>query len=321
MKNFIPFVGALIALLGVFSTETLSAQELTVVSFEARTTDLTAKVKSREDLNGDAAALVRVQVAAPGVLFKGNIVGEVETGFGEYLVYMAKGSRHLRIYHKDYLFVPLDYEIPEKIQSNCTYLLKLEVPIYTHYNQIMLEKRIKKPRPQYGFEQHIEVGYQLEAKGYEEFLEKVWLSGSEPIYYIEKPLYTFSLNWIGGHRFNNTFYLGGGLNFRISHCEFCKDLNHKDEKEYFLTEQRFGGDIFVHGRAYLTKTRFSPFVALSAGVNLFCNRPTNLWSPYLNPEIGFNYRIKDHFSIYLTGGYATYFNEFDAWQFKLGFTL
>lgn len=115
---------------------TLAAQELKVVSFEARPTDLTAKVKSREDLNGDAAALIRVQVAAPNVQFSGNIVGEVEIGFGEYLVYLAKGSRHLRIYHKEYLFTPLDYKIPETIQSNCTYSLKLEVPIYTHYDQI-----------------------------------------------------------------------------------------------------------------------------------------------------------------------------------------
>lgn len=135
MKRF-TVISTLFLLLSALFGGALSAQELKVVSFEVRPTDLTAKVKPREDLNGDAAALIRVQVAAPNVQFSGNIIGEVETGFGEYLVYLAKGSRHLRIYHKEYLFTPLDYEIPETIQSNLVYSLKLEVPIYTHYDQI-----------------------------------------------------------------------------------------------------------------------------------------------------------------------------------------
>ena len=310
-KFFIPFVGVLIALLSLLSTETLSAQELTVVSFEARTTDMSAKIRQRKDLNGDAAALVRVQVAAPGVLFKGNIVGEVETGFGEYLVYMAKNSRHLRIYHKDYLFVPLDYEIPVKIESNCTYLLKLEVPIYTHYNQIMLEKRIKKPRPQYGFEQHIEFFGKLSAKGYYEYKSP----DSDRV----KPNYVLGINWIGGRRFNNTIFLGAGIGGGLGNSRW---INYDDYLNLFDVSNMVHGYInaFAHCRIYLTKTKFQPFIAVSAGAAAHVNF-LGTFSPYLNPEIGFNYRIKDHFSIYLTGGYATYFNAYDSWQFKLGFTL
>ncbi len=147
MKKFLTFLLVLLA------AASLSAQELTVVSFKLKPTDLKAKLNPRLDLNGDPAALIRVQVAAPGCLFKGNIVGEVQNESGEYLVYMAKGSRHLRIYHNEFLFTPLDYEIPERIKPNCSYELKLEVPIYTHYNEILNNqhdkeiKKVKKQRP------------------------------------------------------------------------------------------------------------------------------------------------------------------------------
>lgn len=299
----------LFLLVALFAIE-LSAQELTVLSFEPQPTDLTAKIGNRKDLNGDICGAVRVQIAAPNVLFSGNVIGEVETRFGEYVVFLAKNTRHLRIYHKDYIFTPLDYEIPLKIESNKTYLLKLEVPVYTHYNDIMLE-RDKRKRPQYGFEQHIEVGYKLEANEYVEVMSR-WGG-----IYNEKPLYTFSLSWIGGRRFNNTFYLGGGLNFGLSKCEYWSDSVVYYE---IPTETGISGSVFVNGRAYLSKTRFSPFIALSAGMSIF-SKPEVAFKPYLNPEFGVNYRIKEHFSIYLTAGYATQFGYFDAWQFKLGFTL
>ena len=122
----------------LFGGATLLAQELTVKTFEQRTRDLTAKVKPRTaPVNGDPCALVRVQVAAPNCVFEGSyIVGEVEQGFGEYLVYMAKGARNLRIAHPDFLFTPLDFTFPEPLEGNLTYALILEVPVYTHYAEI-----------------------------------------------------------------------------------------------------------------------------------------------------------------------------------------
>ena len=131
----------------LFGGATLLAQELTVKTFEQRTRDLTAKVKPRTaPVNGDPCALVRVQVAAPNCVFEGGyIVGEVEQGFGEYLVYMAKGARNLRIAHPDFLFTPLDFTFPEPLEGNLTYALILEVPVYTHYAEIV-EQQSQEPQ-------------------------------------------------------------------------------------------------------------------------------------------------------------------------------
>ena len=143
MKNFSIFsifsTLLFVLFVSLFSVENLAAQELTVKTFELRQRDLTAKVKPRTaPVNGDPCALVRVQMAAPNCVFEGGyIVGDVEQGFGEYLVYMAQGARNLRIAHPEFLFTPLDYTFPEPLEGNRTYALILEVPIYTHYDQIV----------------------------------------------------------------------------------------------------------------------------------------------------------------------------------------
>lgn len=136
----------LILSLLLFAGAPLSAQELKVKIFELRDRDLRAKQKPRFDNNEDACALVRVQVAAPNCIFSDSyIVGDVEQGFGEYLVYMAKGARRLRVAHPDFLFTPLDYEFPEALESYRTYALILEVPIYTHYAEIV-EQQSQQPQ-------------------------------------------------------------------------------------------------------------------------------------------------------------------------------
>ncbi len=142
MKKIFLFV-----LAALFAAE-LSAQQLKVVHFEKRGLDLTAKLKPRTDNNGDVCALLRVQIAAPNCQFSDSyIVGETEQGFGEYLIYMAKGARRIRVVHPDFLFVPLDYEFPEPLQSMDSYALVLEVPIYTHYAEIV-EQQTQKPAAQ-----------------------------------------------------------------------------------------------------------------------------------------------------------------------------
>lgn len=136
----------LILSLLLFAGAPLSAQELKVKIFELRDRDLRAKQKPRFDNNEDACALVRVQVAAPNCIFSDSyIVGDVEQGFGEYLVYMAKGARRLRVAHPDFLFTPLDYEFPEALESYRTYALILEVPIYTHYAEIVEQQSQQQP--------------------------------------------------------------------------------------------------------------------------------------------------------------------------------
>ena len=121
-KNLLFFV------LLFLSVSSLS-QELTVQSFQLKTTDIDAKVNPVYDLNGNACALVKVAIIGNDVKFEGNIVS-VKPGQGEYLVYMPAGSRRLKVISQGYL--PLSVEFSEyltgKIEKNLTYELRVLTP-------------------------------------------------------------------------------------------------------------------------------------------------------------------------------------------------
>ena len=108
----------------------LQAQKLTVERMEVAPMDLSASTQPRNDLNGNACALVKVQLAVEGVKFEGNVIGEPAFKDGEYWVYMSAGSYMLNIKHKS--FVPLfvnfrDYNI-KRVEGKTTYLLTLLMP-------------------------------------------------------------------------------------------------------------------------------------------------------------------------------------------------
>lgn len=111
-------------------TKVICAQELMVKSFTLAQSDLTAQTQPRKDLNDKNSALVKVGIGLQGVMFEGNIVGNVQNKTGEYWVYMPQGSRMLQIKHQDFSPVMVsfsDYGI-EKIESNRTYVLVLSKP-------------------------------------------------------------------------------------------------------------------------------------------------------------------------------------------------
>ena len=56
--------------------------------------DLTAVVNQRNDLNGNACAVIKMKVPCDTAYFDGNIVGSVERAF---VVYVTPGTRHLRM--------------------------------------------------------------------------------------------------------------------------------------------------------------------------------------------------------------------------------
>jgi hypothetical protein len=85
--------------------EAMHAQELTVKSMQSLPMDLSASQYERKDLNGAACALVKVQLAAVGAQFEGNVVGSVDYKTNEYWVYMTEGSYMLSVKHPS--FVPL----------------------------------------------------------------------------------------------------------------------------------------------------------------------------------------------------------------------
>ena len=101
------------------------AQELTVKSFTMRDKDLSASVNRRLDNNDVPCALVKVQLAARGALFEGNVMGDVAYEASEYRVYMTAGSKRLKVKMEGYL--PLEVEFADHginaLVSKVTYLL------------------------------------------------------------------------------------------------------------------------------------------------------------------------------------------------------
>ena len=107
------------------------AQELTVKRMEAQPMDLSASQYERKDYNGTPCALVKVQLAAFGAKFEGNVMGDVSYNTGEYWVYMTEGSRELRIKHPNYLPLHItfnNYGIAGGVKSKLTYNLVVVKP-------------------------------------------------------------------------------------------------------------------------------------------------------------------------------------------------
>lgn len=74
---------------------TLQAQELSVKSFSEKTSDISASTAPRVDNNAIPCALVKVQIAAQGVKFEGNIMGN--------LVYNMCRLLQTKTYHPEFI--------------------------------------------------------------------------------------------------------------------------------------------------------------------------------------------------------------------------
>ena len=114
-------------LLVLFLCPTLQAQELIVKSFCEASHDLAARTQSRKDINGNYCALVKVQLVVSDVGFGGNVVGDVPFYRNEYWVYMAQGSKRVKVFSQDYL--PLEVNFSEygidHLEGQVTYILTL----------------------------------------------------------------------------------------------------------------------------------------------------------------------------------------------------
>lgn len=112
------------------SVLTASAQELTVKQMTAAGNDISASQYRVNDINGQPCGLVKVQLAAEGVKFEGNIIPPVKNDAGEYWVYMTAGSKELRVKGSGFVachIVFSDFGI-SRIESLQTYNLTLLMP-------------------------------------------------------------------------------------------------------------------------------------------------------------------------------------------------
>lgn len=113
-----------------FIFPSLLSQELRVKEMSVLTNDLTARTKSQFDGNGNACALVKVQLARQGAEFEGNVIGTPSYNVSEYLVYMAQGSKKVKI--KTSGFLPLEVSFQDygiaKLEEKTTYKLVVSIP-------------------------------------------------------------------------------------------------------------------------------------------------------------------------------------------------
>lgn len=124
------FKALLIFLLLPLSSLRLSAQEFKVKSMTEAVGDLSAATSQRLDLNGNACALVKVQIPLQGLIFEGNVIGDTQFRGGEYWVYMTEGSKQLQVKHASAnpLFISFEDSGFKGLQGKTTYNLSLQAP-------------------------------------------------------------------------------------------------------------------------------------------------------------------------------------------------
>ncbi len=105
----------------------ISAQNISVSSFEQRSNDLDARVNFPvKDQNGDLCALLKIATTETDFVFEGGQLGimKTEKKTGEYWVYIPYGSKRITIKHNQ-LGNLYDYTFPETINKATVYLMKL----------------------------------------------------------------------------------------------------------------------------------------------------------------------------------------------------
>ena len=111
----------------------ICAQELAVKFFKVSDGDILARTAAtcRYDTNDKYCALIKVGIALDGVVFEcSGGVRDVVKKTGEYWVYLPQNNSKLRILHKDYTPLEVnfyDYGIG-KVQSGVTYVLTIVKP-------------------------------------------------------------------------------------------------------------------------------------------------------------------------------------------------
>ena len=130
----------LLFLFFVLHTFNIFAQKLSVSSFEVSQGDILARTAAtcRYDTNDKYCALIKVGITLDGVEFEcSGGVRDVVKKTGEYWVYLPQNNSKMRILHKDYTPLEInfyDYGIG-KVQSGVTYVLTLVKPVFAQQDQ------------------------------------------------------------------------------------------------------------------------------------------------------------------------------------------
>jgi hypothetical protein len=146
----------------------------------------------------------------------------------------------------------------------------------------------------------IKVEYAKPIKGYGSFVNASYALTNNEV----------GIDYIGGYRFNNLFFLGAGAGATMRLETPITKIYMNESLE--LSHGAFYFPVYLHFRAQLLNRRCAPFLALSAGYNISLPQSFDLElisinynasGVFVNPQIGVTYRIKPKFGIYCAAGF------------------
>ena len=148
--------------------------------------------------------------------------------------------------------------------------------------------------------------YAVKQKGFASIVEYESFTG-----FGEKSNFSNSgVKYIAGYKLNNQLFLGAGLGVNLNYHSGMVDYLQLSDGCY-LNPSLISLPIFAYFRVNILNRRCSPFIAAAGGVS-FSPKQTihfivgdakysNL-SPFINPQLGINFRISTYRSIYLATG-------------------
>ncbi len=153
----------------------------------------------------------------------------------------------------------------------------------------------------------LKVKYAKHIKGYESYVNVSYNMMSNNESYA-------GVDYIGGYRINNNFFLGAGVgaNAQIIEPPYNRSGPIVIHESAVLSHGAFYFPVYAHFRAQLLNRRCTPFLALSAGYNISLPDSFDLeltsinYNPsgvFINPQVGVTYRIKPKLGIYCAAGF------------------
>ena len=143
-------------------------------------------------------------------------------------------------------------------------------------------------------------------KGYASIVEYESFTG-----FGEKSIFSNSgVKYIAGYKLNNQLFLGAGLGVNINYHSAMVDNSQLSDGCY-LNPSLISLPIFAYFRGNILNRRCSPFIAVAGGVSFSPNQTIHFMvgdakhsnlSPFINPQLGINFRISTYRSIYLAAG-------------------
>ena len=123
------------------------------------------------------------------------------------------------------------------------------------------------------------------------------------------------INYIGGYRFSNLFFLGAGIGINFNY--FYDETARGWPSDYDggsgtidVSHNLISIPLYLHARLYFTDTRCQPFFAFSIGGHLTGSKevedaPDVSYNPscfFVNPVFGLNFRTNSNYDFYVSTG-------------------